>query len=337
MTRAAAVALGFLLLCADAAAAPQTEWVFHKSADGAHPDGFEQAWLWQTNRARQDPAAEGVRLAALADPVVLGSYDFFDTDLGLLAAELAARAPTPPAAFDRRLWSASRDHALAMIAADAPFLPGQLDRLVPAGFVYPTVEQAAGHAYGFAVNPVHGHAVWAANWGDGPGGMAAGRPNRAIALGALSNVGIAVVADVDGGDLLGPLVAVASHADANQLFANHYNRFLVGTVWDDLDGDGVYDPGEGLAGVSVAPETGGFFAVTAAGGGFAIPVTSPGTLRVAFSGGGVPPRTRTVAIGAESVLVDYRVPEPGATAGGLAAAAALALLARARRRAAADG
>lgn len=337
MIRPEAVGLALLaglLLGADAGAATQVEWVFHRTADGAHPDGLEQAWLWQLNRARQDPAAEGARLAALDDPVVQASYDFFATDRGLLAAELAALAPTPPAAFDRRLWSASRAHAEAMIAADAPFLPGQLDRLLPAGFAYPSAARADGHAYGFAVNPVHGHAVWAANWGAGPGGMVPGRPNRAIVLGALTNVGVAVVPDPDAGDLLGPLVAVASHADANEGFADHHNRFLVGTVWEDLDGDRRYGPGEGIAGVSVVPETGGFFAVTAAGGGFALPVTSPGTLRVAFSGGGLAPRTRLVAVGAESVLVDVRVPESGATSGTLAAGAALGALAsrRGRRR-----
>jgi len=332
---AGAAALLVLLAAAGEASAQQTEWVLHETADGAHPDGLEQAWLWQMNRARLDPAAEGARLAALDDPVVQLSYAVFKTDLALLEAELAALAPTPPAAFDRRLWSASRDHAQAMIDADAPFLAGQLDRIVPAGFVYPSVAAVAGNAYGFALEPVHGHAAWAANFGAGPGGMIAGRPNRAIVMGALANVGIAVVPDPDPGDVLGPLVAVASHADANELFADHYNRFLVGTVWEDLDGDGGYDPGEGIGGVGVVPDAGGFFAVTAAGGGFAIPVTSAGTFHVAFSGGGVPPRVRRVEVGADSVLVDYRVPEPAGA--GLAAAGALAVLARRRRSARRSG
>jgi len=330
VTRAAAGLL--VLLCSGAAAAQQVEWAFHKTADGAHPDGLEQAWLWQMNRARLGPGSEAARLRALDDPVVQLSYATFATDLDLLEAEFAALAPAPPAAFDRRLWTASRDHAQAMIDADAAFVPGQLDRVVPAGFVYPTVGEVAGNAYGFAANPVHGHAVWSANWGAGAGGMIDGRPNRAIVMGALTNVGIAVVSDADGGDLLGPLVAVASHADANELFATHYNRFLVGTVWEDLDGDGAYDPGEGIAGVDIVPDAGGFFAVTAAGGGFAIPVTGPGTFHVAFSGTGVPLRVRQVGVGADSVLVDYRVPAPSARSGELAAAGALVILARRRIR-----
>lgn len=334
MSRACAAALLGLLALAGAgvARAQPIEWVLHRSADGAHPDGLEQAWLWQMNRARVAPAAEGARLAALDDPTVQLSYLAFGTDLALLRAELAAHAPSPPAAFDRRLWQAAHDHVLAMVAADAAFLPGQLDRLLPAGFVYPSPDRAAGHAYGFATSPVHGHAVWAANWGAGPGGMIAGRPNRAIVLGDLANAGIAVVpVPVPGaGDALGPLVAVASLADGNELFADHHNRFLVGTVWEDLDGDGRYDPGEGIAGVRVEPDAGGFFATTAAGGGYAIPVTSAGVYHVTFSGGGVPPAVRPVVVGEASVLVDYRVPEPGAGAGA-AAVVALAVLARRRR------
>lgn len=337
--RALALALA-LAACAGAARAQNSgsrvistvEWTLHRTADGAHPDGVEQAWLWQMNRARTDPAGEGARLAGLDDPVVQLSYDVFETDLALLADEFAALAPTPPAAFDRRLWSAARDHAQAMIDAGAPVVAGQLDRVVPAGFVYPTVEQAQGNAYAFAVDPVHGHAVWNANWGAGPGGMIAGRPNRAILMGALANVGIAVLAAA--GDALGPLVAVADHADANVLFPDHHNRFLVGTVWEDLDADGGYDPGEGVAGVSVAPDAGDLFAVTAAGGGFAIPIplASPALpSSVSFSGGGVPARQVGVAVGATSVLVDYVVPEPDAA--GLAAAGALVLLAGRRRAA----
>jgi hypothetical protein len=320
-----------VLLCAGAANAQQVEWTLHKTADGVHPDGLEQAWLWRMNRARQDPAAEGARLAALDEPGVAEAYEFFHTDLDLLAAELGALAPTPPAAFDRRLWAASRDHAQAMIGADAAFLDHQLDRLLPAGFVY-LAGEAQGHAYGAALDPGHGHAAWCANWGAGAGGMVEGRPNRAILMSALANVGVAVVPDPDAGDLLGPLVAVASHANANDLFADHHNRFLVGTVWEDLDADGEYDDGEGIGGVEVVPDAGGFFAVTAEGGGFAIPVTSAGTFRVGFSGGGVWSRVRQIEVGADSVLVDYRVPAPSAPEAGLAATGALAMLARLRRR-----
>jgi len=49
-----------------------TEWTYHKSADGSHPDGTEQQLMWLMNRARSNPTAEGVWLATKSDPDVEG-------------------------------------------------------------------------------------------------------------------------------------------------------------------------------------------------------------------------------------------------------------------------
>ena len=40
-----------------------TEWTYHKTGDNLHPDGNEQQMVWLMNRARSDPAQEGVWLA----------------------------------------------------------------------------------------------------------------------------------------------------------------------------------------------------------------------------------------------------------------------------------
>ena len=55
--------------------------------------------------------------------------------------------------------------------------------------------------------------------------------------------------------------------------ANHYNQFIVGTVWNDIDWDGMYDPNEGIGGVTVTPDSGTYYAITSNSGGYAIPVT----------------------------------------------------------------
>ena len=127
--------------------------------------------------------------------------------------------------------------------------------------------------------------------------MQDGRPHRngvmdtpdASATLPMTNVGIAAVATA--GDL-GPLVAVADYANANPAVGDHYDRFLVGTVWEDLDGDTYYDPGEGKGGVIVTTDTADWFAVTAPGGGYAIPILDPGPMQVTFSGGGLPTHSR---------------------------------------------
>ncbi len=34
---------------------PDTEWVYHKTADNQHPNGMEQQQLWLVNNARANP------------------------------------------------------------------------------------------------------------------------------------------------------------------------------------------------------------------------------------------------------------------------------------------
>lgn len=348
---AAAVVLALAALAARAAAQScgAGEWVCHKTADGQHPDGVEQAFVWLMNHARHDPVAEGAFLAGLdlADPFVHAAVDFYGVDLGVMQDEFDALAPKPPAAFDRRLYSAALGHANAMIDANSqdPACGGQgeppcqLDRVGPAGFFF-AASGLRGNSLGFAQSPLYGHAAWNIDWGPFvpavPPGMQPGRPHRNGVMGApdaiatldMTNVGIAAVAT--SGDLA-PLVVVANYANANTAVGDHYDRFLVGTVWQDLDGDALYDPGEGRSGVVVSTDAAARFAVTSAGGGYAIPVLSPGAMQVTFSGGGLPTHVADVTVGADSVLVDYEVPEPGAWAGGAIAALALALLRSGRR------
>jgi hypothetical protein len=318
------------------------EWVCHTSADGLHPDGVEQAFVWLMNRARQDPAAEGAFLAAIDDPFVLEAIEFYGVDLDVMQGEFDAIAARPPAAFDRRLYNAALLHAALMIdensqdpaCGETGEPPCQLDRVGPAGFFFPA-SGLRGNSLGFAQSPIHGHAAWNIDWGPFvppvPPGMQEGRPHRhgvmsdpdAVALLDLTNVGIAAV-PTDGIDTdLGPLVTVANYANANTAVGDHYDRFVVGTVWEDLDGDTFYDPGEGIGGVVVSTDTANWFAVTSPGGGYAIPLLDPGPLQVTFSGGGLPTRVVDVTVGTTSVLVDYEVPEPGALASGAIAALAL--------------
>lgn len=349
------VSLPLLAVALAPAASAQTgcgaaEWLCHASADGAHPSAEEQALLWLMNRARQDPAAEGAFLAGLdasaEEPLVHAAIDFYDVDLGVLQDEFDAIAPKPPAAFDRRLHAAALAHAALMIASndddpacDGSATPCQLDRVAPAGFFF-VANGLRGNSFGFATSPLLAHAAWSIDWGPYfnptvPPGTFPGRVHRngvlsvadAFAWQVTTNAGIAVVPTEGLATELGPLVVVADYANANTAVGDHFDRFLVGTVWEDLDGDGGYDAGEGRPGVTVTPVPGNWFATTSAGGGFAIPVITPGAIDVFFSGGGVPLRQTSVVVGTDSVLVDYVVPEPGALSSG-----ALALLALAKVR-----
>ncbi len=57
----------------------------------------------------------------------------------------------------------------------------------------------------------------------------------------------------------------------------------------------------------VQPDSGSFHAITGVAGGWSIPITSPGSFTLTFSGGGLTPFTRTATVAADSVLMDIKV------------------------------
>jgi hypothetical protein len=301
------------------------EWVLHRSADGLHPDAQEQEMLWLMNRARQDPAAEGLWLATSAEPDIAFGRQFFGVDLVALQDAFDALPASPPAAFDRRLYEASREHSEYLIGIQGQNHNGQFERVVDAGF-----EPNGGRlsVFSYADSALNAHAALNIDWGPGPDGMQDPPGHRLAIMGDYDNVGLALVPDA--GPTVGPLVFSGAYLYAD-VAPDHYNRFLVGTVWRDDDEDGRYDAGEGLAGVTVTPDQGVYYAVTSAGGGYAIPITSAGSYQVEFSGGSLPTQQHPVSFGSDSELLDVVAPEPAQLLLLLAGAAGLAPAALRRR------
>ncbi len=284
------------------------EWTFHKSSDGSHPDGNEQQMLWLMNRARNNPAQEGEWLASESDPDVAGGRDFFGVNLTMLRSEFAAIANKPPAAFDIRLYNAAYAHSLDLIARDAQDHTGQFDRVTAAGFHY---SSARGNVFSYADSGLNAHAAFNIDWGGTEGGMQAGRGHRQAIMsmdGEYSNVGLAAIAELNAATDVGPLVVTGNFAQAATAYPDHFNIFLVGTVWRDSNDNGEYDPGEGLGGVSVHPGSGAYYAVTGNSGGYAIPI-STGTYTVTFSGGAMAgSESVSVSVNGKSALLDLIVP-----------------------------
>jgi len=102
--------------------------------------------------------------------------------------------------------------------------------------------------------------------------------------GNYTNVGLAAVSESDSSTQVGPLVIFGNFCQANTNAADHFNRFLVGTVWSDSNNNGLYDPGKGFGNVTVMPDRGDYYAVTSNSGGYAIPLTAAGEYRISFSG-----------------------------------------------------
>jgi len=123
-------------------------------------------------------------------------------------------------------------------------------------------------------------------------------------------IGIGVTAgkDNDNGTIWDSLYTV-------QNFGTQVNStpFITGVVYQDTNGNGFYDPGEGIGGIRVDVALNGspnnFFAITSPSGGYSVPVTANGNYDVTFSGGalGTIQRTANIATGLNAKL-DFVAP-----------------------------
>lgn len=288
-------------------AAPTTEWIYHKTSNNLHPDDNEQQMMWLMNRARSNPTQEGIWLAIVDDANVQNaiSEDYYDVDLDVLMDEFEAIAVKPPAAFDVRLYNAAKTHSDDLIDRDAQDHDGQFDKVMAEGFSYMAIR---GNVFSYAINAVYGHAGFNIDWGGDDGtGMQTDRGHRQAIMamdGDYPNVGIAIVSETDEETEVGPLVITGNYAFANEASLNHYNRFLIGTVWKDLNDNDMYDPGEGIENITISPDSGNYYAVTSNSGGYAVPVND-GDYIVTFSGTGIGGDiTKAVSVDSASVLLD---------------------------------
>ena len=291
---------------------PSVEWTGHKTADGVHPSGEEQQMLWLMNRARQNPRAEGAWLIHLRDDATQQALEYFSVNHALVLTELAAWASSnsAPAAFDARLYRAASNHCAYMISIDGQNHDGQFNRVNSAGFYF-TVWH--GSVFSCVYHPVFAHAGFNVDWGGDDGtGMQTGRGHRVgLMMGQLANVGIAFVAQPNTQMETGPFVVTINYAIAQTVYNDHYNRFIVGTVWHDANTNHLYEAGEGYGGVTVMPDRGRYYAITGAAGGYAIPIATSGVYTLTFSGGAlVSNRTAVVTVGSDSVLADLELDPP---------------------------
>jgi uncharacterized protein YkwD len=247
---------------------------------GFTPTPVEQLALEELNDARANPAAYG-------------------NSIGL---DLSSVAPSPPLAFDTRLIMAARQHSQDMndfayfghISHDG-LNPAQ--RVTAAGFVY-------------------------SSWGESiAGGSPYLQPSDALAR---------LIVDTDTPDLghrVQLLALDAIHLSQNEIgigivqngsgpLVNYYTidtaapinptAFITGVVINDLNGNGKYDIGEGMGGVTITVAGVGS-TTTFSTGGYSIAV-SPGTYTytVTASGGGLSaPITRQVVVGAQNVRLNF--------------------------------
>jgi len=250
-----------------------------------NPSSEEQLYIEYANRARSNPTAEGIRLAATADVDVVAAYNFFNVNLTMMMAEMALLPASPPLAPNASLTTSSRGHSQWMLA-NAVQRHDQTNpsntsrsRNLAAGFDATTSGE---NIYAYSKSVFHGHASFVVNVGPGDtGGMQARRGHRMnIHNSDFREIGVGVANGTNGA--IGPQTVT-------QNIGTHRNSgyFSTGVAYYDLNSNNFYDIGEGLAGLTVNVSGATRHCITAAGGGWAIPLptyTTPTNCTVTFTG-----------------------------------------------------
>lgn len=140
--------------------------------------------------------------------------------------------------------------------------------------------------------------------------LSQGDPIPGFTLGHTRMVGLSITGGRNGSRVLTLYQGSNEFLTASDLpFGNVDTVFVTGVAYRDSNRNGVYDPGEGLGGVRITPDRGNWSAVTSASGGYAIPVASnSGDYRFTASGGPLRDAMAAIAVGSDSLKVDWVVP-----------------------------
>lgn len=267
--------------------------------DHGDPSIYEQYLLEMVNRARANPLAEAAR------------YGLADLNQNLPAGTLTA-SPKQPLAFNPFLYASALAHSQWMIETNTFSHSGvngstPTQRMIAAGFdlegSWGTGENIAGFLgrnTGQEISTMQFHHE----------GLFLSAVHRENILGPeFDEIGIGETTGAFTND--GTVYPESSLVTQNFAYSSGSpmpdGAFLTGVVYEDLDGDGFYTPGEGIGGVEVRPDSGPWFAVTSASGGYAIPVgLESGTIKVVFSSSELTTTEKLVALpGGTNVKQDF--------------------------------
>jgi len=274
------------------------------------PTNEEQYYLELINRARANPTAEGVRLATTTDSNVLSAYSSFGVNLVLMQSQFALLPPAPPLSMNATLITAARAHSQNMLqnnyqghSGPDGSLTTRLQNYIAGGNSWSIGE----NVYAYSKSVWFGHAGFEVDWGGSSttGGMQSPPGHRQnIHSTTFREVGIGVVLGSNGGSGgVGPQLVTQDFGTAGGLLP-----FVTGVVYRDLNGDGFYEPGEGVGGVTITVSNTNSYAVTASSGGYSVPVAGSGSYTVTFTGGLVPTTQRSVSVSdGQNVKLDYVV------------------------------
>lgn len=281
--------------------------------DQGDPTAEEQYMLELINRARANPAAEGVRLAMETDPEITGNYDYYQVDTATIRREFSDYPSRPPLAFNAKLLQAARLHTNDMATNNFQSHVGSNGfnfdkRIGTAG--YSGVGRWIGeNVFAYAKSIWHCQAAFLVDWGNLELGHRHNLLNFAPGDSLATEIGIGIRnIPLPQQGHVGPVIVT-------QDLGNLGRRLVTGVVYDDRNGNNFYDPGEGMPNITITPSQGAYYAITTASGGYSIPMTAvAGSVSFTASGAGLPqPVTKELTITGPNIKLDFNPGEATAT------------------------
>jgi Ca2+-binding RTX toxin-like protein len=281
-----------------------------------NPSGIEQETLEHINRVRLNPQDELDFLFSshpspltARDADVQAAIDFFNVSGATLESQFASLNPAPALAWNESLYDAATTHNQLMIVNDLQShqLPGEADlltRLVAAGYNWENSVRVGENVFAHSESALFGHAGFVVDWGFGPGGIQSPAGHRINIMDqGFHEVGIAIAIETDPTTSVGPQLVTQDFGRRG----NYGNPAVLGVIYDDANGDGHYNAGEGRGGVQVqvAGSNGTFTTTSMTAGGYQIKVPA-GSYTVTASGGGLSgPMVSSVTVGGSNEKVDF--------------------------------
>jgi len=259
--------------------------------DSGNPTPDEQLVLEYINRARANPIAEGQRLG-------------IDIHEGLEDDPPDCYGPEyvgvrPPLAMNPALLSIAEAHSEDMynqnyFSHTDPNGTTAFERMTNAGYNYINAGENIGAGTDMSATDLEDTLM-----------VDAGYPCRAHRMNLLDIFPYPPPAYYEVG--IGYYEGPSGQAFITQDFGTAVNTtpFLTGVVYNDANGAGFYAIGEGIAGVTVTPNVGDYYAISSSSGGYAFPIPSSGTITVTASGNGFGPISQTITLTGTNVELDF--------------------------------
>jgi len=256
------------------------------------PAPDEQLVLEYINRARANPTAEGQRLGI---DITEGLQD--DPSNGCYGPEYVG--VRPPLAMNPDLLAVAEGHSDDMynqnyFSHTDPNGTTAFQRIENSGYDYISAGENIGAGTGMSATDLEDTLM-----------VDSGYPCRAHRMNLLDIFPYPPPAYYEIG--IGYYEGPSGQAFITQDFGTSVNivPLLTGVVFNDAEGSGFYNIGEGISGVTITPSSGDYYAMTSSSGGYAFPIPSSGTITVTASGNGFGSISKTITLSGTNVELDF--------------------------------